>query len=107
MRMVNEGVPAEERVFGEGSFLRPSFIQFYRCSTILISGVTLVDAPMWFIHPVLSTDIIVDSVTVRGHGPNNDGCNPESSSNVLTAVCSIPAMIVSRSNPGGTQMADG
>lgn len=37
---------------------------------------------MWNIHPVLSENIIIDHVTVTGHGPNNDGIDPESSKNV-------------------------
>ena len=33
---------------------------------------------MWVIHPVLS-----HNVTVASSGPNNDGCNPESSTDVV------------------------
>ena len=38
---------------------------------------------MWEIHPVLCENIIVQNVNINSHGPNNDGCNPESSKNVL------------------------
>ena len=38
---------------------------------------------MWEIHPVLSQNITVRGVKINYHGPNNDGCNPESSSDVL------------------------
>src|SRR5699024_1521653 len=42
-----EKVPPRERVFGEGHYLRPNFVQFYKSKNILISGVTLVRSPMW------------------------------------------------------------
>ncbi len=77
------GVPVEERVFGAGHRLRPNFIQPYRCRNILIEGVTIINAPMWIIHPVLSSNITVRGVTVVSHGSNNDGCNPDSSRDVL------------------------
>jgi len=77
------GVPVADRVYGEGHYLRPSFIQPYRCENVLIEGVTIKNAPMWLIHPVLSRNVIVRGVTVVSAGPNNDGCNPESSTDVL------------------------
>ena len=77
------GVPIAERVYGAGHFLRPSFLQTYRCENVLIEGITITNAPMWLIHPVLSHNVIVRGVTVVSDGPNNDGCNPESSTDVL------------------------
>lgn len=87
--MAEQNVPVAERVFGEGHYLRPSFLQPYRCTNVLIEGVTFKDSPMWFLHPVLSTNVTVRNVTVAGLGPNNDGCNPESSRNVLIKDCSF------------------
>jgi len=81
------GVPVEQRVFGEGDFLRPNFIQPYRCRNILIEGVTIVRSPMWEIHPVLSRNITVRGVKIASHGPNNDGCDPESSRDILIEDC--------------------
>ena len=77
------GVPVAERVFGAGHYLRPQFVQPYRCTNVLVEGVTITNAPMWIIHPVLSRNVIVRGVTVVSSGPNNDGCDPESSSDVL------------------------
>ena len=76
-----------DRVFGEGHFLRPQFIQPYRCKNVLIEGVTLKNSPMWEINPVLCTNVTVQSVKISSHGPNNDGCNPESSTDVLIKDC--------------------
>jgi unsaturated rhamnogalacturonyl hydrolase len=77
------GVPVKDRMFGPGEFLRPSFIQPYRSRNILIEGIHIINSPMWEIHPVLSSNVTVRRVTIATHGPNNDGCNPESSRDVL------------------------
>ncbi|QDU56546.1 pectinesterase family protein [Aeoliella mucimassa] len=77
------GKPVSERVFGAGHYLRPNFIQPYRCQNVLIEGVTIVRSPMWVIHPVLSQSITVRGVTIESHGANSDGCDPESCRDVL------------------------
>ncbi|HEX2205075.1 MAG TPA: glycoside hydrolase family 28 protein [Longimicrobium sp.] len=87
--MVEEGVPVERRVFTEGAYLRPQFIQPYRCRGVLIEDVTIVNSPMWEIHPVLCENVVVRGVQVRSHGPNNDGCNPESCRDVLIEGCTF------------------
>ena len=81
--MVDAGVQPEERVFGPGEKLRPSFIQPYRCRNVLIEDIRVRRAPFWQIHPVLCTNVTVRGVDVNSHGPNNDGCNPESCNFVL------------------------
>jgi polygalacturonase len=89
MKMNDEGVPVEKRIFGEGTYLRPTFVEFYKCENILIQDVTLKDSPFWFLHPVLSNNITVENVTTNGSGPNNDGCDPESSSDILINGCTF------------------
>jgi polygalacturonase/lysophospholipase L1-like esterase len=85
--MAEAGAPVEQRVFGPGHYLRPNFIQPYKCRNILIEGVKIIRSPMWEIHPVLSQNVIVRGVTVISHGPNNDGCDPESCRDVLIEDC--------------------
>ena len=87
VEMAARGVPVERRVFGDGSFLRPNFIQPYRCENVLIEGVSIVNSPMWEIHPVLCSNVTVRGVSITSHGPNNDGCNPESCRDVLIERC--------------------
>jgi len=82
-----DGTPVAERIYGEGKFLRPNFIQTYRCQNVLIQGVTIVNSPMWEIHPVLCTNVIVRGVRIRSLGTNNDGCDPESCRDVLIEDC--------------------
>jgi polygalacturonase len=89
IEMQASGVPVSERLFGPQDFLRPNFIQPYRSRNVLIDGVTIVNSPMWEIHPVLCQSVTVRNVTVRSHGPNNDGCNPESSRDVLVQGCTF------------------
>lgn len=86
-RMAEEGIPVNERIFGEGHYLRPNFIQPYKCKNILIEDITIRRSPMWEIHPVLCENVTVQKVRVISHGPNNDGCNPESCKNVLIKEC--------------------
>lgn len=87
VRMVAEHVPPDQRRFGAGDFLRPNFIQFYRCRNVLVEGVRIRHSPMWEIHPVLCTNVVVRNVDILSHGTNNDGCNPESSRDVLIEGC--------------------
>jgi polygalacturonase len=85
--MVEARTPVAERVFAEGSYLRPQFIQPFRCQNVLIEGVTIRNSPMWEIHPVLCTNVTVRKVHIATHGPNNDGCDPESCRDVLIEDC--------------------
>ena len=85
--MTERGVPVAQRVFGEGHYLRPQFIQPYRCQNVLIEGVTIKNSPMWEIHPVLCTNVAVRGLHISTHGPNNDGCDPESCRDVLIEDC--------------------
>ena len=86
--MMDKNVPLKERVFGgETDYLRPQFIQPYKCKNVLIEGVKIVDSPMWEIHPVLCENVTVRKVHISTHGPNNDGCDPESCKDVLIEDC--------------------
>lgn len=85
----SELAPLKKRVFGEGHYLRPTCVEFRECSRVLIEGITLKDSPFWCIHPLYSSDVIVRGVTIDSHNPNNDGCDPESSTRVLIEDCNF------------------
>jgi polygalacturonase len=91
--MAERGVLVSARVFGQGHYLRPQFIQPYRCKNVLIQGVTLKNSPMWQVHPVLCTNVTVSGMTITSaslnlaSGPNTDGCDPESCTDVLIKDC--------------------
>jgi len=86
-KMNEEATPVSERLFGEGYQLRPSFFQPFECEDILVKGVTFTNAPFWVLHPIKCNNVTVDGVTVKSHGPNNDGCDPEYSKNVHITNC--------------------
>ena len=86
-QQAEDGVPVARRVYGAGHFLRPSFIEPYRCKNVLIEGITIRNAPFWVMHPTLCTNVTVRGVQVISHGPNNDDCDPESSRDVLIENC--------------------
>jgi polygalacturonase len=88
-KMAEDGVPVAQRVFGEGSYLRPMMVQFQNCANVLVEGVTLKDSPCWTLHPVLCRNVIVRDITAIGHGPNTDGCNPESVDGMLIEGCTF------------------
>jgi len=85
--MADRDVPVRERVFGEGHYLRPNFFQPYRCNNVLIEGIRIRNSPMWELNPVLCRNVTVRSVKILSFGPNNDGCDPESSTDVLIEGC--------------------
>ncbi|CAM3404815.1 glycoside hydrolase family 28 protein [Flavobacterium chungbukense] len=85
--MAEKGVPVAERVFGEGRYLRPNFIEFFECNKALIKDVKIINAPFWILHPIKTNNMIIDGVTINSHGPNNDGCDPEYSQNILIKNC--------------------
>ncbi len=89
LELANRGVPVAERVFGEGHYLRPNFVQPYRSRNIVIEGVTIVNSPMWELNPVLCENVTIRNVSVRSHGPNNDGCDPECCRDVLIEGCTF------------------
>ncbi len=82
-----QGVAVDQRRFGEGSYLRPPMVQFYQCRQVLVEDITIKDSPFWLLHPVLSEDVTVRGVTFISHGPNSDGCDPESCNRVVIENC--------------------
>jgi len=88
-QMAEEGVPVSKRVFGPEDMLRPAFVEPYRCKNVLIEGITIKRSPMWELHPTLCTNVTVRNVSIDTHGPNNDGCDPESCRDVLIEGCTF------------------
>ena len=87
--MGQNDVTVRDRVFGDGSYLRPCFIQPCHSRNVLIDGVTIVNSPMYEINPVLCRNVTVRGVRIASHGPNNDGCDPDSCEDVLIENCSF------------------
>lgn len=88
-KMGTDNSPVYLRQFGEGHYLRPSFFQPFGCTNVRLEGITIIDSPFWVIHPVYCDNVIVRGVTVNSYNTNNDGCDPESTSNVLIENCTF------------------
>jgi polygalacturonase len=82
-----KGVPVEQRRFGSGHYLRPCMCEPYDCRNILIEGVTMMRSPFWTMHPVFCTNVTVRRVHVLPGTTNDDGCDPDSSRDVLIEDC--------------------
>lgn len=88
-KMGRELVPVWKRVFGEGYVLRPGFVEPYGCTNVRIEGITILDSPFWVVHPIFCTNVIVRGITVNSYNYNNDGCDPDSCTNVLIEDCNF------------------
>jgi Endopolygalacturonase len=86
-RKSQQELPVEERVYKAEDGLRPQMINPYKCNRVLIEGVTLINAPFWVIHPLMCENLVVRDVKIKNHGPNGDGCDPESCNKVLIEKC--------------------
>ena len=86
-KMMDDGLPTEQRVFGMGHGLRPQLVNLVSCENILIEGVQMINSPFWVMHPLFSKNITIRRVTVINEGPNGDGCDPESCEDVLIEDC--------------------
>ncbi|WP_281635875.1 glycoside hydrolase family 28 protein [Flavobacterium marginilacus] len=81
--MNHKNTPIKERIFGEGHYLRPQLIQFINSKNILIENVQIEDSPFWCIHLLKSKSITVRGLKYSAHNNNNDGVDPEYSSDIL------------------------
>jgi len=88
-QMAVDGVPINQRQFGDGHFLKPNMIQLYRCSNILIADLNIRNSAMWAVHPVLSTNVTVRNINVFTRGAMVDGCDPESCNDVYIHGCTF------------------
>jgi polygalacturonase len=80
-------VPVEKRVFGEGHYLRPGAVEPFECRNVLIEGVTLTNLPFWVVHPIFCSNVTIRGVKVQSTTGNNDGCDPDSCTDVLIEDC--------------------
>ncbi|GMJ06506.1 Polygalacturonase Clade F 7 [Hibiscus trionum] len=62
---------------------RPYMIEIMYSKHVQISNLTLVNSPSWNVHPVYSSDIIIQHLTVLApvDSPNTDGIDPDSCTN--------------------------
>nr|KYP61935.1 putative polygalacturonase [Cajanus cajan] len=76
---------------GELKLTRPYMIEIMFSDHIQISNLTLINSPSWFVHPIYSSDIIIQGLTILApvDSPNTDGIDPDSCSNTRIEDCYI------------------
>lgn len=78
-----QGIAAEQRVFGLGHYLRPCMIEFHSCTDVLMENYQVTNTPFWQHHPIACRNVVIKGVYANSLGPNNDGFDPESCDGVL------------------------
>ncbi len=76
---------------GELQHARPYLVCFRNCTHVSIEDVTLLNSPVWTVHPLRCEDVAVRGVTIRNpaDSPNTDGINPDCCRNVRISDCLI------------------
>ncbi|GAB4857422.1 hypothetical protein Ancab_015331 [Ancistrocladus abbreviatus] len=78
------------RLFHKGKLkhTRPYLIELMYSDNIQISNLTLINSPAWTVHPVYSSNILVQGITINAPviSPNTDGINPVCSSDSCTNI---------------------
>ncbi|XP_065858341.1 probable polygalacturonase [Euphorbia lathyris] len=76
---------------GELNLTRPYLIEIMFSTNIQISNITLMNSPSWNVHPVYSSNVVVQGITILApvNSPNTDGINPDSCKNTRIEDCYI------------------
>ncbi|KAJ4912974.1 Pectin lyase-like superfamily protein [Raphanus sativus] len=76
---------------GELKYTRPYLIEIMHSDGIQISNLTFLNSPSWHIHPVYSSNIVIQGLTILAPVtvPNTDGINPDSCTNTRIEDCYI------------------
>ena len=87
---VINGVLPCDRIYNDPEVvLRPQFISPINCRNVLLEGFTIAEpGPFWTIHMVYCKNVLIRNLSIHTKGgPNTDGINIDSSSDVLIEGC--------------------
>ncbi|HXZ07188.1 MAG TPA: glycoside hydrolase family 28 protein, partial [Paraburkholderia sp.] len=76
-------VPVEDRIFGNGHYLRPCMVEFIGCTDVYLQNYHTQNTPFWQHHPTDCRNVVIDGVFADSVGPNNDGFDPDACDHVL------------------------
>ncbi|PWA42717.1 putative polygalacturonase [Artemisia annua] len=64
---------------GELKYTRPYLLEIMYSTNIQISNLTFINSPSWNVHPIYSSNIIIQGITILApvRSPNTDGINPD------------------------------
>jgi len=73
------------------NYTRGGLIEIMYNKRLVISSITLRNAPFWTIHPYDSDDVLITNVKIEApsDSPNTDGVDPDSATNVIITNCDI------------------
>ncbi|KAG2681063.1 hypothetical protein I3843_11G127700 [Carya illinoinensis] len=76
---------------GDLKYTRPYLIEIMYSENVQISHLTLINSPSWNVHPVYSSNVLVQGLTILAPvtSPNTDGINPDSCTNTRIEDCYI------------------
>ncbi|KAL8556745.1 hypothetical protein ACS0TY_004275 [Phlomoides rotata] len=76
---------------GQLQYTRPYLIEIMYSENVQISNLTLLNSPSWNVHPIYSSNVIVQGLTILAPvtSPNTDGINPDSCTNTRIEDCYI------------------
>ncbi len=80
-------LPVDQRIFGEGHFLRPQLIHFINCNNILLEDFKVVNCAFWLIQPTYCNNVTIRGLHIDSRFINNDGVDLDSDTNVLIENC--------------------
>jgi polygalacturonase len=68
-------------------------IMFWHCNQVSITGITILDTPVWALRLAYCDNALVEGVTIRNNMmiPNSDGIHATTSRNIRIANCDIEA----------------
>ncbi|KAF8675943.1 hypothetical protein HU200_047442 [Digitaria exilis] len=72
-------------------FTSPHLLELMSSSDIIVSNVVFQDSPLWNIHPVYCSNVVIRNLTILAphDSPYTDGVDPDSCSNVCIEDCYI------------------
>lgn len=70
---------------------RPYLVCFSQCRHIVLENVTLINSPVWTVHPLRCQNVVVRGVNIKNpaDSPNTDGINPDGCQDVRIHDCTI------------------
>ncbi|WP_231730996.1 glycoside hydrolase family 28 protein [Lacimicrobium alkaliphilum] len=77
-RMGIDQTPLAQRQFGDGTYLRPSLVQFIGAKRVLLENYTSLNSPFWVNHLIYTDHATVRGIRVDSHFSNNDGVDLDS-----------------------------
>ena len=66
---------------------RPCLLNLMWINGLYVSNITLTNSPFWTLHPLFSTNILIENISIFTSAPNTDGIDPDSCNNVIIRNC--------------------